>query len=110
MKDNEIAESACKRLLAMGAQASARTPQGEAAFQIMDIRRTQGIDLVAMATHGGSEGFYRPIGSVTRKVLQAVQVPMLPVPVEPVDSSGNITRKGWKSHLRSNTVLGESIA
>ena len=67
-----------------GVQIETAHASGEAAREILDFAQQQGVDLIAMSTHGRS-GFQRWLfGSVAEKVMRHAPCPVLAVrPKEP---------------------------
>jgi nucleotide-binding universal stress UspA family protein len=77
-----ITEPAAERLRGFGLAVCRRTVAGDSAGVILDQSHSDGVDLVAMATHGRS-GFSRWIlGSVAERVLRHAGVPLLLVHAE----------------------------
>lgn len=69
--------AAAKRFEAVDLKATRRTIVGDPASAILDQAVAQGVDLIAMATHG-RQGLTRwVLGSVAERVLRASPVPML---------------------------------
>jgi len=65
------------RFQAAGLNVSRRTVTGDPASEILDVSRSSGVDLIAMATHGRS-GFSRWfLGSVAERVLRHAEIPLL---------------------------------
>lgn len=82
-----VTEAAAERFSRLGVTVSRRTVTGDAAGTILDQSQSDGIDLIAMATHGRS-GFSRWIlGSVAERVLRHAGLPMLLVRAEPEATS-----------------------
>jgi nucleotide-binding universal stress UspA family protein len=52
---------------------------GDPASRILELSRAEGVDLIAMATHGSNGGIFWSFGSVTQKVLCSSRLPMLVV-------------------------------
>ncbi|MCI0657552.1 MAG: universal stress protein [Acidobacteria bacterium] len=73
-----------ERFRQAGLRAERRTVVGDPAAEILDLSHAQGIDLIAMATHGRS-GFSRwVLGSVAERVLRHAGIPLLLVRAEQV--------------------------
>ncbi|HXX92337.1 MAG TPA: universal stress protein [Planctomycetota bacterium] len=104
----EIAEVVSDRLRMMGASASAVSALGDPASQIIDHGLSRRIDLIAMATQGSPEGSPWPLGSVTRKVMRALRLPMLVVRSGSGGSAGDWAWKGSLSHPLALPVPDDS--
>lgn len=76
-EDRAYLESVRERLEANGLKASAKLLMGEPADEIIKLARAEGVDLIAMTTHGHrflSDLIY---GSVSEKVRHEVEIPVL---------------------------------
>jgi len=72
-----VTEPAAEALCRLGLPSCRRTVAGDAAGAILDQAHSEGVDLIAMATHGRS-GFSRWIlGSVAERVLRHADTPLL---------------------------------
>ncbi|MBI4319813.1 MAG: universal stress protein [Chloroflexi bacterium] len=89
-----------KPLRSKGVAVNIATRYGEAPDQIVDFAEEQGMDIVAMTTHGRS-GLSRWIhGSVAEKVLRGASVPVLLVKATPAALTKHLLAK--HSILSSN--------
>ena len=70
-------ESVARRLRESGVRASAGIRMGTVADSIVDYAETNGIDLIAMCTHGRTGVARWTLGSVADRVLRASRVPIL---------------------------------
>lgn len=87
---------ATERFRQAGLRAERRTVLGDPAAEILDLSHAQGVDLIAMATHGRS-GFSRwVLGSVAERVLRHVTIPLLLVRAEHVKRKKKIEAGGGK--------------
>lgn len=75
--DREYLEALAARLLAEGLPTQWRLGRGDPAAEIVRISRAEGVDLIAMATHGhrGINDLIR--GTTVNKVRHDVSVPVL---------------------------------
>jgi len=90
-ENDEAIETAARRLRHAGLGVRQLSVEGEPAGEILDLARTEGIDLIAIGTHGRS-GFSRwALGSVAERVLRSAEVPLLlvrtPATTPPAESS-----------------------
>lgn len=73
------AVAACDCFVPIRVRAVPVRATGDPALRILEVSRAEHVDLIAMSTHGGSDGVQWPLGSVTQKVLSASRLPMLVV-------------------------------
>lgn len=74
---DEAIEMAARRFRHAGLGVRKLSVEGEPACEILDLARTEGVDLIALGTHGRS-GFSRwALGSVAERVLRSAEVPLL---------------------------------
>ena len=91
-----VTEGPAERIRELGLTAVRRTVVGDAAGAILDQSHSEGVDLIAMATHGRS-GFSRwMLGSVAERVLRHAGVPLLLVRAER-ESKGVQDRAGQET-------------
>ena len=75
--DDEATRKTAERFAHAGLKVSRLTVLGDPATEIIDHPSIQGVDLIAMATHGRSGPSRWVLGSVAERVLRHAQVPLL---------------------------------
>jgi len=75
--NDEAIDMAARRFHHAGLGVRKLSVEGEPACEILDLARTESVDLIALGTHGRS-GFSRwALGSVAERVLRSAEVPLL---------------------------------
>jgi nucleotide-binding universal stress UspA family protein len=92
-------------LEAMGLETMCMVRRGDPAQEILEAARADGVDLIAMATHGRS-GISRLVtGSVTEKVLREATCPMLVIRAR---KSAGTQKEGRSGPLEAERRIGAS--
>jgi nucleotide-binding universal stress UspA family protein len=100
-EEDPVTDRVAERFRVLGLAASRRTVIGDAAGVILDRSHYEGVDLIAMATHGRS-GFSRwVLGSVAERVLRHAGVPLLLVRADKGADSADSGRREAQAAERS---------
>jgi len=75
--NDEAVETAARRFRHAGLGVRTLSVEGEPACEILDLARAEGVDLIALGTHGRSGLSRWALGSVAERVLRSAEVPLL---------------------------------
>lgn len=76
-EEDEATEKAAERFRHAGLRVRRLSVEGDAASMILDVAKSEGVDLIAMGTHGRSGLSRWAMGSVAERVLRHAEVPVL---------------------------------